>query len=78
VKGLIFCRSKEEARVLSTKFNLRGFRTTALTGDDSQEKRETAINQLVSDNFGYSLDYIFTVDIFNEGVDILPVKEQID
>jgi superfamily II DNA or RNA helicase len=77
VKGLVFCSSKEEARVLSTKFNLRGFRTTALTGDDNQEKRETAINQLVSDNFSYSLDYIFTVDIFNEGVDIPEVNQVI-
>jgi superfamily II DNA or RNA helicase len=77
VKGLVFCSSKEEARVLSTKFNLRGFRTTALTGDDNQEKRETAINQLVSDNFNYSLDYIFTVDIFNEGVDIPEVNQVI-
>ncbi|HIV22596.1 MAG TPA: DEAD/DEAH box helicase family protein, partial [Candidatus Merdiplasma excrementigallinarum] len=32
-KGLIFCSSKKEAEVLSRKFNERGYRTMALTGD---------------------------------------------
>ena len=39
-KGLIFCSSKKEARILSEKFNERGYRTLALTGEDGQEKRE--------------------------------------
>lgn len=39
-KGLIFCSSKKEVRTLSEKFNERGYRTLALTGEDGQEKRE--------------------------------------
>ena len=39
VKGLIFCSSKREAAVLSEKFNDRGFRALALTGEDKQEER---------------------------------------
>ena len=42
----------------------------ALTGDDSQEKREQAVERLVLDAGEDKLDYIFTVDIFNEGVDV--------
>lgn len=76
-KGLVFCSSKKEADVLSAKFNNRGYRTLALTGDDSQEKRENAIERLVLDNGENKLDYIFTVDIFNEGVDIPEVNQVI-
>lgn len=77
VKGLVFCNLKEEATVFSKKFNERGFRTVALTGADSQEKREEAVERLVSDDAGNCLDYIFTVDIFNEGVDIPEVNQVI-
>lgn len=75
VKGLIFCGSKKEAVTLSEKFNERGYHTVALTGDNSQEKREETIECLVSDTLENPLDYIFTVDIFNEGVDIPEVNQ---
>lgn len=70
VKGLVFCSSKKEAVILSEKFNERGYKTVALSGDTSQEKREKAVERLVSEEASEQLDYIFTVDIFNEGVDI--------
>ena len=76
-KGLVFCSSKKEAGVLSEKFNARGYRTLALTGDDSQEKREQALERLVLEDGEDKLDYIFTVDIFNEGVDIPEVNQVI-
>ncbi|EWG08468.1 DUF3427 domain-containing protein [Cytobacillus firmus] len=66
VKGLIFCSRKEEAGKLSAAINERGFRTVALTGDHTQEEREMRVNQLENG----TLDYILTVDIFNEGIDI--------
>ncbi|MEK4344419.1 DEAD/DEAH box helicase [Paenibacillus sp. FSL P4-0184] len=66
VKGLIFCSRKEETLELSRMLNERGYRTKALTGDDSQEVRMQCVTDLEA---GY-LDYILTVDIFNEGIDI--------
>lgn len=75
VKGLIFCSSKQEARELSVKFNQQGYRTLVLTGDDSQEKRIEAIERLTCDASEGCLDYIFTVDIFNEGVDIPEINQ---
>ena len=78
VKGLIFCSGKDEAKELSRKFNLTGkYNTTMLCGDNSQEERESAINRLVDDNAADRLDYIFTVDIFNEGVDIPEINQVI-
>ena len=76
-KGLIFCSSKKEARILSEKFNERGYRTLALTGEDGQEKREQAVERLVLNDGEDKLDYIFTVDIFNEGVDIPEINQVI-
>lgn len=75
VKGLVFCSSKNEAIQLSGMFNERGYETAALTGKDSQEKREQAIERLVSEDRSNKLDYIFTVDIFNEGVDIPEINQ---
>lgn len=77
VKGLIFCSNKEEAKRLSMKFNERGYNTTHLTGDDPQDKRNEAIKRLEQDEEENSLDYIFTVDIFNEGVDIPSINQVI-
>ena len=78
VKGLIFCSRKEEARELSNKFNATGrYNTIMLSGDDSQQDRENAIDRLVSDSRQDKLDYIFTVDIFNEGVDVPEINQVI-
>lgn len=77
VKGLVFCSRKEECAELSRLFNERGLMTVALTGEDEQSLREEAIYRLsygVGDN---RLDYIFTVDIFAEGVDIPEVNQVI-
>ena len=78
VKGLIFCSRKEEAKELSRKFNETGkYKTIMLCGDHSQEERENAIERLVSDDSNDRLDYIFTVDIFNEGVDVPEINQVI-
>jgi len=78
VKGLIFCSRKDEAKELSNKFNNTGrYNTIVLSGEDSQEYRESAIERLVSDTENDRLDYIFTVDIFNEGVDIPEINQVI-
>ncbi|MBU3192638.1 DUF3427 domain-containing protein [Clostridium algidicarnis] len=75
VKGLIFCSDKNEAHELSDIFNTYGYKTVALTGDNTQNEREIAIQRLEQDEIDNSLDYIFTVDIFNEGVDIPSINQ---
>lgn len=73
VKGLVFCSSKKEAEALSEKFTARKLPSVALTGDDSQVVREQVVAQLEAGE----INYIFTVDIFNEGVDIPAVNQVI-
>lgn len=76
VKGLIFCSRIEEANELSKKFNEYGWRTLALSGADSEEVRRDAIERLVNDDIN-ELDYILSVDIFSEGVDVPEINQVI-
>ena len=74
-KALVFCSRKREAELLSNEFNKRGYKSVVLTGDDSQEKRLDAIDRLTNDDNPNKLEFIFTVDIFNEGVDIPEINQ---
>lgn len=78
MQGLVFCSRREEAKRLSNLFNRqmnqqtkRPYRTKAITGENSQTERDEAAEQLERGD----LDYIFTVDPFNEGVDIPHVNQ---
>lgn len=75
VKGLIFCSRIDEARTLSLKFNERGLRTEVLTGSDSEIIRASAIERLAGDDGVDALDYILSVDIFSEGVDVPEINQ---
>lgn len=75
IRGLIFCSRKQECIELSEKLNAKGLKTLALTGEDQESDRENAINCLESDENHNRLDYILTVDIFNEGIDIPRVNQ---
>ncbi len=81
VKGLIFCSNIKESEELSRKFNLLGYRTIALNGSASEDEREEAFERLAMNEKSGSplqpLDYIFSVEILNEGVDIVEVNQVI-
>jgi len=70
--GLGFCANIEHARYMSEEFNKRGFNTTYLTGDHSVTEREEMIRRLEDERD--PLELIFTVNIFNEGIDIPKVN----
>ncbi|WP_317942798.1 DEAD/DEAH box helicase [Carnobacterium maltaromaticum] len=73
VRGLIFCSGTTEAKKLSKLLNKRGFRTVSLIGTDKQIYREEKIKELENGR----LDYIITVDVFNEGIDIPSINQVI-
>lgn len=80
VKGLIFCSRNRECEELSAKFNELGYRTIALSGDNKDKERENAFERLAMNEEDATdemqpLDYIFSVDILNEGVDIVEVNQ---
>ncbi len=67
-RALGFCISKAHAIYMAKEFNARGYHSIALLGDNSETEREIAINRISDDED--ELSFIFTVDIFNEGIDI--------
>ncbi len=79
VKGLVFCSTLTETKELSAKFNQminpstgKAFRTIALNGSASEQERQTAFERLAMDESDATeknepLDYIFSVEILNEG-----------
>lgn len=77
-RGLIFCSKNEEAHELSAELNRQYFRgkplrTIALSGQDPVDERERVVSLLESGE----IDYILSVDIFNEGVDIPSLNQVI-
>jgi superfamily II DNA or RNA helicase/HKD family nuclease len=66
MRALGFCVGVEHARFMAASFERAGLASVAVTGDDSYEKLEKAIADLERG----TLQVIFTVDLFNEGVDI--------
>ena len=75
VRGLIFCSRVDEAKQLSSDLNKKGLKTLALSGTNSEEERSKAIERLESKDSAQKLDYILTVDIFNEGIDIPSINQ---
>lgn len=76
-KSLGFCATVKHAKYMAEEFNKRlsknnGQVAVALSGDDSVEVREKYAHLLEDDNS--PLQYIFSVDIFNEGIDIPSVN----
>ena len=65
VRALGFCVTIEHARFMAEKFVLAGLKADYLTSANTQNRDRTK-NQLLKKE----INYLFVVDIFNEGVDI--------
>lgn len=70
VKGLGFCVSVKHAKFMAEEFSNAGILSVALTGDTNKEIRDNASKKLENGE----IKFIFTVDLFNEGVDIPKVN----
>ncbi len=89
VKGIIFCSSIKESEVLSEKLNNEinpdtgmHYRTMPLNGSATESEREEAFERLAVDEDDNPdnlspLDYILSVEILNEGVDIIEINQVI-
>lgn len=66
VRALCFCVDKEHAKFMNAKFTLAGLKTDVLTSDDNNQHRRIVKQRLQSG----AINYLFVVDLFNEGVDI--------
>ncbi|MEN8737070.1 MAG: DUF3427 domain-containing protein [Akkermansiaceae bacterium] len=66
VKGLGFCVSKKHARYMAEKFTEAGVPSMSLDADTRADEREAARQRLLRGE----LNFIFVVDLYNEGVDL--------
>ena len=66
VRALGFCVSKAHAEFMSDKFNKHGIKSEFLTADSDSDIRQTIKQKLVDK----VINFIFVVDLYNEGVDI--------
>ncbi|MCM3691491.1 DEAD/DEAH box helicase family protein [Neobacillus niacini] len=65
-RTLAFCSSIRQTNFLSNYFNQHGYQTVSLHSQQVDISRSKAISKL----YNGEIDAIFTVDLFNEGVDI--------
>lgn len=61
-----FCVTVNHANYMSAYFNQRGLKSFALTGESSDAERDSVKQKLLSGE----INFVFVVDIYNEGVDI--------
>lgn len=66
MRALGFCVSVEHARFMAERFAAKGIASEAVVGETPTDEREAAVRRLESGE----LQALFTVDLFNEGVDI--------
>ena len=66
VRALCFCVDKNHAKFMNAKFTLAGLKTDVLTSDDDDRHRNIVKKRLQAG----TINYLFVVDLFNEGVDI--------
>lgn len=66
VRALGFCVTQEHAQYMAEKFNISGLKSDYLTSNASKDQRRDIRHHLKN----RKINYLFVVDIFNEGVDI--------
>ncbi|MFR9790989.1 DUF3427 domain-containing protein [Streptomyces sp. MB22_4] len=66
MRALGFCVTKEHAHFMADEFRRAGFQAAALDSDSSPAKREQALRDLKTGR----IQVIFSVDLFNEGLDV--------
>ena len=65
VRALCFCVDQQHAKYMASKFTLCGLKAEVLTSENSQMR--TVLNNRLKNK---KINYLFVVDMFNEGVDI--------
>lgn len=81
VRGLVFCSKTpsgypiSQCRYLANYFAEHGYRVAVIDDDTKIDDREKLFDRLESDDEDTKLDYLFSVDVLNEGVDIPKVNQ---
>ena len=66
IKCIGFCVSVKHAEFMASFFSSKGLKAISVTGSSGRDERASAKDRLLNGE----VNFIFTVDLFNEGVDI--------
>jgi superfamily II DNA or RNA helicase/HKD family nuclease len=66
MRAIGFCVSVSHARFMADRFRQAGLNAVAIWGDSSHEERRVALSDLDAGR----VQVVFTVDLFNEGIDV--------
>ena len=72
MRCLGFCVSIEHAQFMARHFDAHGIRSIAIWGDSPKSDRESALKDLAAGR----VNVVFSVDLFNEGIDV-PVLDTV-
>lgn len=78
IRGLVFCSTKDHCRALANYFrnnSLKTFKVEIIDSDTPIDSRDILFDRLESDDEEEKLDYLFSVDVLNEGIDIPKVNQ---
>lgn len=66
MRGLGFCVSVQHAQFMADQFNQHGIKAVAIWGETASDERARALRDLADG----TVKIVFSVDLFNEGVDV--------
>src|SRR3546814_182878 len=66
MRALGFCVSVAHARFMADQFNAKGLPTVAVSADTPRDERRQALQALAAGE----IRVVFSVDLFNEGIDV--------
>ncbi len=75
VSGLVFCSGLNHCRFLADYFAKNGYRVQVIDGDTPINLRDDYFDRLELQGSDEKLDYLFSVDVLNEGIDIPKVNQ---
>jgi hypothetical protein len=75
ISGLVFCSGVNQCRFLADYFAKNGYRVQVIDGDTPINQRDDYFDRLELQGSDEKLDYLFSVDVLNEGIDIPKVNQ---
>ena len=75
ISGLVFCSGVRQCRFLADYFAKNGYRVQVIDGDTPINQRDDYFDRLELQGSDEKLDYLFSVDVLNEGIDIPKVNQ---
>jgi len=75
ISGLVFCANSNHCRYMADYFAHNGYRVQVIDSNTPIDERDNYYDRLELQESDQKLDYLFSVDVLNEGIDIPKVNQ---